>query len=158
LIAWIGIGGNQGQPGELLPEVIDALDRMPDIEVLERSSLYRSAPRDYLDQPDFINAAFSLDTELSPHELLQRLQQLEQDYGRRRNGPRYGPRTIDLDILLIDGQCIDSDELVVPHPRLQQREFALAPLAEINPELDVPGCGRVGDLLHNCGEQGVVRL
>ena len=100
------------------------------------SSLYRSAPRERTDQPDFLNAALALETDLAPRPLLAELKAIERRLGRDPFGERYGPRLIDLDLLAIDDLCVeDVPDLVVPHPRLAERRFALEPLAELDPDL-----------------------
>ncbi len=113
-----------------------------------RSSSFRETdPVGYLDQPRFLNAAAALETGLEPRALLDRLLEVERELGRTRDGPRFGPRTIDLDLLLYGDRVIDEPGLVVPHPRLAERRFVLEPLAELDPDLVVPGLGRVSDLL-----------
>ena len=102
---------------------------------------------DYLDQPRFLNAAAELETTLSPRELLDRMLAVELALGRERTGPRFGPRTVDLDLLLYGDETIDTPGLRVPHPRLHERRFALEPLAELDPDLVVPGRGRVSELM-----------
>jgi 2-amino-4-hydroxy-6-hydroxymethyldihydropteridine diphosphokinase len=111
------------------------------------SSLRETAPVGYLDQPPFLNGAARLVTELSAPELLRVLLDVERQLGRERSGPRFGPRTIDLDLLLYDGVELDEPGLVVPHPRLHERRFVLEPLAELAPGLVVPGRGPVERLL-----------
>jgi 2-amino-4-hydroxy-6-hydroxymethyldihydropteridine diphosphokinase len=100
-----------------------------------------------VDQPRFLNGAVALDTELSAHALLEELLSVERRLGRVRDGTRWGPRIVDLDLLLYGDEVVDEPGLRVPHPRLQERRFALEPLAELDPELLVPGAGRVSDLL-----------
>ena len=134
--------------------------------VVKTSSLYTSAPRDQLDQPDFVNAALELHTDLTPQDLLVDLKRLELALGRDPQGMRFGPRLVDLDILAIDGKCVTEPhiELIVPHPRLQERRFALEPLAEIQPDLQPwRGCAdvrrdvTVADLLPAVADQDVLR-
>lgn len=129
-LARIGLGANLGDALRTVRTAIDSLGRYG--TVVRTSSLYRSKPWGVTDQPDFINAAVLLETELTPRELLAELQALETELGR---GPshRWGPRAIDLDILAYDDCSVDEPDLVVPHPRLNERAFALAPLAEIDP-------------------------
>ena len=111
------------------------------------SSFRETDPVGYEDQPRFLNAAVALETELSPRELLDRLLAVERELGRTRDGPRYGPRTIDLDLLLYGEAVVDEPGLRVPHPRLAERRFALEPLAELDPGLTIPGAGAVSALL-----------
>ena len=130
---WVGLGGN-------LPASRTALfvarEALPALGTMQSSaSLYRSAPRDLQVQPDFLNSVLVIDTDLEPTALLAELKAIERRLGRDPAGERYGPRLIDLDILVIEGVCIDEPGLVVPHPRLAERRFALEPLAELDPEL-----------------------
>ena len=147
-IAYIGLGANLGERERTIAEALQRIDED------ERTSLLRSTvpietdPVGYEDQPRFLNAAASVATTRSARELLELLLQVERDLGRvRGDGPRYGPRTIDLDLLLYGNQRIDENALEVPHPRLHERRFVLAPLAELDPGLVVPGRGSVSALL-----------
>ena len=115
----------------------------PEIEVVAVSSFRETDPVGYLDQPRFLNAAVAIDTSLRPQALLDALLDVERELGRVREGPRYGPRTVDLDLLLVEGVTVDEPGLTLPHPRLHERAFALAPLAELDPSLVVPGHGSV---------------
>jgi 2-amino-4-hydroxy-6-hydroxymethyldihydropteridine diphosphokinase len=118
------------------------------IEVVAVSTLRETDPVGYEDQPRFLNGVAELDTELPPRELLGRLLEIERRLGRvRGQGPRFGPRTIDLDLLLVDGVILDEPGLTLPHPRLQERRFVLEPLAELDPALEIPGRGPVQALL-----------
>jgi len=141
--AYIGLGSNLGDREATLRRALDLLGD----EVVAVSSFRETEPVGYLDQPRFLNAAAALDTELAPRALLDRLLEVERELGRTREGPRFGPRTIDLDLLLYGDRTIDEPGLTVPHPRLAERLFVLEPLAELDPDLDVPGHGRVADLL-----------
>jgi 2-amino-4-hydroxy-6-hydroxymethyldihydropteridine diphosphokinase len=132
--AWVGLGGNLDGAGDALVAAVAAIADFGSIGQV--SSLYRSAPREREDQPDFINAALALETELTPRPLLSELKAVERRLGRDPLGERFGPRLVDLDLLAIDDLCIeDAPDLVVPHPRLAERRFALEPLAELDPEL-----------------------
>jgi 2-amino-4-hydroxy-6-hydroxymethyldihydropteridine diphosphokinase len=111
------------------------------------SSIRETDPWGFTHQPKFLNAVAEMDTELSPRELHDRLHEIERDLGRTRSGPRYGPRTIDLDLLLYGDEVIDEPDLIVPHPRLHERLFALEPLAELDPELSVPGRGALAAMI-----------
>jgi len=127
-----------------------ALERLaaePSVELVAASQLRETDPVDFLDQPRFLNAAAAVETDLSPRQLLARLQLIECELGRRRAGRRFGPRVIDLDLLLYGSETVNEPELVIPHPRLHLRRFALEPLAELDPELEVPGKGSVRALL-----------
>lgn len=155
--AYIGLGSNLENPQQQVGAALAALGELPQTRLLLASSLYASAPVGYDDQPDFVNAAALLETELTADELLQALLLLEQQFGRVRTFLN-APRTLDLDILLYDEQVIDQPALQVPHPRMHERAFVLLPLAEIEPELLIPGKGRLADWLARCGEQSVHRL
>jgi 2-amino-4-hydroxy-6-hydroxymethyldihydropteridine diphosphokinase len=110
-------------------------------------------------QPDYINAVVRLDTRLSPQTLLEGLQAVERKHGRRRDGARWGPRTLDLDILLYGSECLDKPGLRIPHPELARRAFVLAPLADVAPsELCIPELGTLVELLQRCHLEGVTRL
>lgn len=155
--AYIGLGSNLENPQQQVGAALAALAELPQTSLVRASSLYASAPVGYDDQPDFVNAAALLETELTADELLQALLLLEQQFGRVRTFLN-APRTLDLDILLYDEQVIDQPTLQVPHPRMHERAFVLLPLAEIEPELLIPGKGRLADWLARCGEQSVHRL
>ena len=146
-LAYIGLGSNLAAPGDQVERALAALDRLAHTRVTARSHLYRTAPWGYPDQPDFINAVAALETALDAHALMHGLLAIERDSGRQRDGVRFGPRVLDLDLLLYADARIDEPGLHVPHPRLQERAFVLVPLAEIAPLLDVPGQGRLDALL-----------
>jgi len=149
--AYVGLGANLGDRGGTLVRAIELLEERDGIDVVATSSFLETDPVGYLDQPRFLNAAVAIETELSPEELLAVLLEVERELGRTREGPRFGPRTIDLDLLLVDGVTLDEPGLTVPHPRLHERAFALAPLAELDPALEIPGKGSVGQLLARIG-------
>jgi len=155
--AWIGIGANLG---DAHANVLDALDRLTwtsGVRLLRASSLYRTAPVDAAGD-DYVNAVAEVDTSLSPRALLAALHGIEQAHGRERPY-RNAPRTLDLDLLLYDDDIIDdAPALVVPHPRMHERAFVLAPLAELAPGLRIPGRGRVADLLPGVAAQAIERL
>ena len=146
--AFIGLGSNLGDREAALGRAVEALRRLPGTEVRRVSSFRDTEPVGLRDQPRFLNGAVELETELSPQELLERLLAIERSLGRdRRGGPPGGPRTLDLDLLLYGRAQIAEPGLEVPHPRLHERRFALEPLAELDPALDVPGRGLVKTLL-----------
>ena len=145
--AFVGLGANLGDREATLGQAIELLAERPGIEVVAVSSFRETDPVGYLDQPRFLNAAVALDTSLAPQALLGTLLEIERELGRVREGPRYGPRTVDLDLLLMDGLVLDEPGLELPHPRVHERAFALEPLAELDPELVVPGRGPVRQLL-----------
>ena len=144
--AYIALGSNLKEPQRRLQAGFAALACLPDTQLLAQSSLYRSAPVGYLDQPDFVNAVAAISTSLSPRALLDALLRIEREHGRVREFPN-APRTLDLDIVLYGERVIHEPGLSVPHPRMQERAFVIVPLAEIAPDAAVPGRGRVRDLL-----------
>ena len=145
-LAYIALGSNLEDPAAQIRRAVWYLERLPDSDVLEVSSLYRSAPFGPVEQPDFINAVASLETQFDASELLQALQATEIAMGRVRGTERWGPRVIDLDLLVFGDQQIDTDTLVVPHPGIAERNFVLLPLREIAPDLIIPGLGPVKDI------------
>jgi len=145
--AYIGIGSNLGERELTIRDALALLAADPELEVEAVSSIRETDPVGVVDQPRFLNAATRLVTELAPHPLLQRLLAVEQQLGRVRTGERYGPRTIDLDLLLYGDEIVDEPGLRVPHPRLAERRFVLEPLAELDPGLLVPGLGPIQALL-----------
>ena len=147
ITAYVGLGSNQGRSRETIERAVALLAEHESIRLSGVSSLRETDPVGYLDQPRFLNGAARLETELTPRDLLGVLLDVERSLGRVRRGSRYGPRTIDLDLLLYGDLTIDEPGLTVPHPRLHERRFALEPLHELDPELVVPGRGRVANLL-----------
>ncbi len=145
--AYVGLGSNMGDREQMLWGAIHMLAFNPDVDVVTVSSIRETDPVGVLDQSPFLNAAVAVDTELDPHALLGLLLAVERELGRTREGPRFGPRTIDLDLLLYGEEVVEEPGLTVPHPRLHERKFALEPLAELDPDLDVPGRGTVQALL-----------
>jgi 2-amino-4-hydroxy-6-hydroxymethyldihydropteridine diphosphokinase len=145
--AYVGLGANLGEREVTLRRALELLAATPGIEVVAVSSFRETDPVGFLDQPPFLNAAAALETSLPARELLAALLAVERGLGRTREGPRFGPRTVDLDLLLYGDEILDEPGLEVPHPRLHERRFALEPLAELAAELTVPGRGRVADLL-----------
>jgi 2-amino-4-hydroxy-6-hydroxymethyldihydropteridine diphosphokinase len=145
--AYIGLGANLGQKEVTILRAVDELASVDGIEVLELSRLRETEPVGVVDQPPFLNAAVALETTLSPWELLDAMLRIEQDLGRIRDDTRWGPRTLDLDLLVFADEVVDEEGLRVPHPRLHERRFALEPLAELEPDLEIPGRGAVSDLL-----------
>ncbi|MEM9604368.1 MAG: 2-amino-4-hydroxy-6-hydroxymethyldihydropteridine diphosphokinase [Pseudomonadota bacterium] len=138
--ACIALGSNLDNPRAQVERAIDTLRRRADIEVVAVSRLYGSAPVGPA-QPDYVNAALAADTALAPLELLDLLQSIEQQQLRRRDGARWGPRTLDLDLLLYGDDVIDVPRLTVPHPRLAERAFVLRPLSDVCPACVIPGLG-----------------
>jgi 2-amino-4-hydroxy-6-hydroxymethyldihydropteridine diphosphokinase len=156
-LAYVALGANLGDPAITVRAALAALAVLPGARLLASSSLYRTAPVGLKNQPDFINAAAALDTELDAHALLDGLFGIEARFGRVRS-VKNAPRTLDLDLLLWGDAVQDDPGLTLPHPRLHERAFVLAPLAEIAPELAIPGHGRVADLLARCADQRIAAL
>lgn len=157
--ACIGLGANLGHPATAVRDAIHALEALPVTRVLAVSRLYRTQAWGRINQPDFINAAVLLQTELAPQELLKHLLAIERDAGRSRGSEiasmRWGPRVLDLDLLLYGDRVINEPGLRVPHPHLHERAFALVPLAEIAPDANFPGHGSVTAALRNVDVHGV---
>jgi len=145
--AFVGLGSNLGDREAALGRAIELLRGADGVEVVAVSALRETDPVGVVEQPRFLNGVVEVRTSLSARELLAVLLAIEGALGRVRNGTRWGPRTIDLDLLLYGDEVVDEPGLRVPHPRLRERRFALEPLAELDPALDVPGLGRVADLL-----------
>jgi 2-amino-4-hydroxy-6-hydroxymethyldihydropteridine diphosphokinase len=146
--SFVGLGSNLGDPQAQIRRALELLGAEEGVEIVAVSSLRETDPAGYEAQPRFLNGAVALRTTLSARELLERLLAIERRLGRVRGlGPRYGPRTIDLDLLLYGDGTIEEPGLVVPHPRLHERRFVLEPLAELDPSLQVPGRGPVQALL-----------
>lgn len=151
--AWVGLGSNLDGPAARVRWALEALGSLPRTQRVASSRLYGSAPMGPPGQPDYVNAVAWLTTALGPHALLDELQRIENEAGRVRTGERWGPRTLDLDLLLYGNRVIRDARLSVPHPGLAERAFVLVPLAEIAPDLDVPGQGRIDSLLDALGER-----
>jgi 2-amino-4-hydroxy-6-hydroxymethyldihydropteridine diphosphokinase len=144
--AYVGLGANLGPREETIRRAVELLERTPGVDVVAVSELRETDPVGVMDQPRFLNGAAALETSLTARELLDLLLDVERELGRVRV-ERWGPRVIDLDLLLYGDVTLDEPGLRVPHPRLQERRFALEPLAELDPELAIPGRGRVSALL-----------
>ena len=155
---WIGLGSNLDDPLHHLRQARCELAATPLTRLAGSSSLYRGAPMGPADQPDYLNAVIELVTELSPLSLLRALQRIEFGHGRVRTGVHWGARTLDLDLLLYDGETIAEPSLTVPHPGIGERVFVLQPLHECAPDLEIPGLGRVGTLLAACPPGVLERL
>ncbi|MCB5186678.1 2-amino-4-hydroxy-6-hydroxymethyldihydropteridine diphosphokinase [Methylobacillus caricis] len=155
--AYIALGSNLQQPEVQVRRAFDELSSLPQTKLVRASSLYRTEPVGYDNQPDFINAVAEVDTTLEPLALLRAILALENLHGRERPFPN-APRVLDLDLLFYDGIALQTQELTLPHPRMHERGFVLLPLAEIAAELDIPGYGKVSDLAQDCMDQGIERM
>lgn len=155
--AFIGLGSNMDEPSRHLRQAFADLDALPDTRVLARSSLYRSAPVGYLDQPDFVNAVASIVTSLPPRALLAALLDIEHRHGRERTF-KDAPRSLDMDLLLYDDMQMHEHGLTIPHPQMHRRAFVLLPLLEIAPDCTIPAIGTAGQAMQACRDQVLERL
>lgn len=154
---FVALGSNLADPAAQVRRAFDALGTLRESRLAAHSSLYRTAPVGYADQPDFINAVALVETRLPPPALLEALLDIEHAFGRVREF-RNAPRVLDLDLLLYDDLMHHEHGLTVPHPRMHERAFVLAPLVEIAPDCVIPGCGLARDWLARCLDQGVQRI
>ena len=150
--AYIGLGSNLNSPARQLESAFELLSSLPDTVLVRQSALYRSAPFGGVEQPDFVNAVAAVLTQLPAAELLRELQRIEGERGRVRGDVRWGPRVLDLDLLVYSDLRIDDAELSVPHPGIVERNFVLLPLQEVAPGLSIPGLGQVMGLGVNLDE------
>jgi 2-amino-4-hydroxy-6-hydroxymethyldihydropteridine diphosphokinase len=153
--AYVAIGSNLDHPQARVREAAERLSSLPATRLVVRSRLYKTRPMGPQDQPDFVNAAAGLLTQLAARQLLAGLLGIETAMGRNRRQQRWGPRVIDLDLIWILGETIDEPGLTVPHPGVSTRNFVLYPLADIAPTLTIPGHGRVLELMHRAGDDGI---
>ncbi|VXB80171.1 2-amino-4-hydroxy-6-hydroxymethyldihyropteridine pyrophosphokinase [Luteimonas sp. 9C] len=159
--AWIGLGGNLGDVPQVLRDAAAMLSALPDIGSLQLSSLYRTPAWGRTDQPDFVNAVAVLHTERAPMDLLDALLEIERTFGRTRSdaaGDQWGPRTLDLDLLLYGDAVITLPGLTVPHPRLHERAFALVPMLELDAGIVIPRIGSAADALARVDRAGIEAL
>ncbi|MGF1696680.1 2-amino-4-hydroxy-6-hydroxymethyldihydropteridine diphosphokinase [Vibrio lamellibrachiae] len=154
-IVYIAIGSNLADPVGQANGAIEALKHLPKSTLLSASQLYSSSPMGPQDQPDYINAVVAIETQLTPLELLDCTQTIELEQGRVRKDERWGPRTLDLDIILYGNDVIDSERLIVPHYGMKEREFVLYPLAEIAPNLTLPDGTELQHLLSKVDRNGL---
>ncbi|EEX34815.1 MULTISPECIES: 2-amino-4-hydroxy-6-hydroxymethyldihydropteridine diphosphokinase [Vibrio] len=155
ITVFIAVGSNLADPVTQANDAIEALKQLPKSQFKQSSNLYSSTPMGPQDQPDYINAVVEITTELTPLELLNCTQAIEQEQGRVRKDERWGPRTLDLDIVLYGNEVMDSERLTVPHYGMKEREFVLYPLAEIAPNLTLPCGTRLEDLLKVVEQNGL---
>ena len=156
--AYIGIGSNLNDPVAQVQEAIGELEMLPDTILVSKSSLYRGKPMGPADQPDYVNAVVGIDTLLSAGDLLQAMHRIEDLQGRERQREQWGPRTLDLDLLLYGNNRIDTPDLTVPHPGMHERDFVIVPLAEIAGNLKIPGRGQLSTLINNCENHSLKKL
>ena len=157
--AAVGLGANLGDAAATVRAAIDALDGLPGTRLVAASRLYRTPAWGVTDQPDFVNAVAVVETSLAPRDLLDGLLEIERRFGRvRLEGERWGPRTLDLDLLLHGDAVVDEPGLRVPHPRLHERVFALLPLLEAWPEAAIPGVGAAADCAAKVVAEGIEPL
>ena len=156
-VAYVGIGSNLEQPESQVRLAFEELARIPGTNVVKHSSLYRSAPVGYADQPDFVNAVAQIETSLPASRLLTELKEIEARHGRRRSF-KNAPRTLDLDILLYGEVTMSLAHLTLPHPRMHERAFVLKPLYEVAPHASIPGVGTVKDCLEKTHDQKAERI
>lgn len=155
---YIGLGSNLDDPVNQVELALDELAQLANCRITAHSSLYRTAPMGPQDQPDYINAVVAIETSLEPVVLLDALQEIERQHGRERKGEQWGPRTLDLDLLLYGEQILDLPRLQVPHPGIKERSFVLIPLHEIAPQLVLPGGERLEQLLQGKESGEIYRL
>ena len=158
LPAYVGVGSNLDVPGAQVTRALDALARLPSTRMVMRSPLYHTPPFGGVVQPAYVNAVAGLLTQLTPEDLLEALRALERELGRQPPRERWGPRVIDLDLLVVGAEKRATDTLKLPHPGIAERDFVLYPLADVAPDLDVPGAGRVMQLRDRVANRGVKKL
>jgi len=158
LPAYVGVGSNLAGPEVQVRRALDALARLPGTRLVVSSPLYRTQPLGAVVQPAFVNAVAGLLTQSNPDELLRQLRALERELGREPPRERWGPRLIDLDLLVVARETRATAALTLPHPGIAERDFVLYPLADIAPDLEVPGAGRVADLKARVANRGIARL
>lgn len=156
--AYVGIGSNLADPERQVRRALSALAGLPQSRFIVASSLYRTQPFGDVAQPAFINAVAGLLTHRTPEELLADLRALELSLGREPPRERWGPRVIDLDLLVLGRETRATESLTLPHPGIAERDFVLHPLADIAPDLDVPGLGRVAALRERVTNRGLEKL
>jgi 2-amino-4-hydroxy-6-hydroxymethyldihydropteridine diphosphokinase len=149
-LAYIGLGSNLCDPLQQIQQAIAEIQNIADTQLLQQSSIYISQAIGVADQADYLNAVIEISTTLTAEDLLLQLQQIENHHQRNREGPRWGPRTLDLDLLLFADRISDHPTLALPHPEMHQRNFVLVPLLEIAPEVKLPNGQLIRDFLATC--------
>ena len=155
---YLGLGSNLGDSRQIFRSFLNDFSQEEHIDLINVSSCYLSKPMADKNQPDYLNAVICINTDLSPHELLDLLHKYESLYGRVRTGVHWDARTIDLDILLYGQLQLNETDLVIPHYGISEREFVLYPLSEIAPQLNIPGLGAISALLSCCDKRGMIKL
>ena len=155
--AFVALGSNLQDPQAQVERALQTIANTANITLIKASSLYKTAPVGYENQPDFINAVAEIETDLNPIALLQTLLEIETQHGRERPFPN-APRVLDLDVLLYEGVSTNTPELTLPHPRMHNRGFVMLPLAEIAPKINIGNHGYADDLAAKCDNQGVSKL
>ncbi len=158
VLAYVGIGSNLDDPVQQVEKSISLLRQSTGCVVNVESSFYLSEPWGLVNQPQFINAVCRIETTLSPNDLLEKLLHIESLLGRQHSDLKYGPRRIDLDLLLYGELTLNSQALILPHPRMHLRRFVLEPLFQIDRTIKIPGKGLVSELLLKCKDQGIQRI
>lgn len=156
--AFVGLGSNLDEPQQQVVSALVALNAVQQTKLICRSPCYRTAPLGAESQPDYINAVAQLTTTLDAHALLDELLSIEARHGRVRTAERWGPRTLDLDLLVFGDACIDDAHLTVPHPGIAERRFVLVPLVRIAPDLRIPGLASIAEMLETCPEDRIEML
>jgi 2-amino-4-hydroxy-6-hydroxymethyldihydropteridine diphosphokinase len=156
--AYLGLGSNLDDPERQVRRGLADLDSIPHTQCVMRSGLYQSPPMGPPDQPHYVNAVAMVHTRLSPEGLLDALLLIERAHGRVRGGEHWGPRTLDLDILLYGNRVVASPRLSIPHPGMASRAFVLFPLKEICADIEIPGAGHLDELIKSCRPQGLTRI
>lgn len=154
---WLGLGANLGDPQAQVERAFEQIDALPQTRLIARSALYRSDPVGPPGQPDYCNAVCEIETALAPDALLDAVLAIEVDNGRTRDGVRWQARRLDIDLLHVDGYAVDTPRLTLPHPHLAARNWVLVPLADIAPQLVIPGMGSIAALAQRLGHAGLRR-
>ena len=155
---YVGLGSNLEDPVAQVLEAVEELEMIPDSILASRSSLYRGKPMGVADQPDYVNAVVAMDTLLSAENFLQELTRIEDLQGRVRDGEKWGPRIIDLDLLMYGKHKINTPDLTVPHPGMHERDFVIIPLSELAGDVNIPGQGRLTALINKCENHSLRKL